>query len=819
VSTKRSKNLVNEKSVFILSVLFLLSIAGIIYYLYDYSENLVLKMAKDDASSKIDALESFRTLYSQEVVGKVKSFGMEISHEYAGKSATIPLPATFTKLLGHKMGENNDGSEAFLYSGYPFPWRAEKGGLNDSFRKNAWEYLTKYPEESYSEVIQISGRRVLRHARADLMRKACINCHNSHIQTPKNNWKVGDVRGILEVQKPIEGAIIKAGEKAQSILWMVLTIGILGSVSLLGFAMMIRSAKKSSDIANKQFKSLQELREGHIGLHKKIRGEKSPEQVAENILSHIVKYLDIDMGVIYLMSEKNGPRRIYTYNKNEEHYDTLDLTLDIREVSDVAKSKKSAHITNRSKKDDIFLNDTFITPILYADKTLGVIELSNSKAISNIQILFLEEASEGIAVTLSAAIERFRVKDLLKKSQDHATELNLQKEKLRVSNKSAQKANKVKSDFLANMSHEIRTPMNGIVGVLELLKDSKLSEEQKDLVETMETCGHGLVIVLNDILDFSKIEAGHMDFENEPFDLNKLLKSISFLYETEVKRKRISLDSELIWNGVHYFDGDELRIRQILTNLVSNAIKFTEKGTIKLSIKVERKNDSIHDVHFFVKDTGIGIPEDKLKTIFQSFSQADISTTRKYGGTGLGLSISSRLCDLMGGEMFLESTVGVGSTFSFKLPLRLSEYDKDEESSDPLRSSNWNAKKIPLSILVAEDNIINQKIIKRFMQKIGYEIDIAKDGEHAIDALENKFYDVIFMDMQMPIMGGIEATQKIINKWGDDSPTIIAMTANVMDEDRQKCFDAGMKDFLTKPVSIKSIIAALSNIEIKDKAS
>lgn len=807
-------NLINTKAVFVLSFFFVLSIGGVLYYLYDYSNNIVLTMAKEDASSKIDALSSFRTLYAKEVVGKVKAYGMQISHEFQGKKSTIPLPATLTKLLGHKMGSEKDGSEAFLYSGYPFPWRVQKGGLNDSFRTNAWMFLTKNPTKTYSEISNASGRRVLRYARADIMRKSCIGCHNSHPQTPKADWKIGDVRGVLEVQRPMEGAITEAGEKAQGILWMVFSIGLLGALSLIGFTMMIKEVSASSEKVSDQFKSLKELRDGHMVLHKTIRGEKEPNEIAKNIISHLVDYLDISTGVIYLVNDKNTLKCVYGLNKEDNSFDPREFVGFENLIQKAGIDKKASHIKCDTPEDNTFPYEQLIIPILFSGKTLAVIALSSLNQITVAQRSFIEEASEGIGVTLIASYERSRVKILLDEAQDRTKELQSQKEKLKESNKEAQQVSRVKSDFLANMSHEIRTPMNGIIGILELIKDSSLSNQQKDLVETMENCGKGLVTVLNDILDYSKIDAGKMVFEKELFDINRLLKDIVFLFGSDANKKTISINYELNHDDTHWFYGDELRIRQILTNLVSNAIKFTDSGSILLSVIINRKPKQEMDVIFLVQDSGIGIEQSKLISIFKSFSQADTSTTRKYGGTGLGLSISYRLCELMGGKMSVVSSYGIGSTFKFQLPLTGPDGDMTVNDKTDQEKSVLQMRKVPMSILIVEDNIINQKVIIGFMKKIGYKVDISENGQQAIEAIENKKYDIVFMDMQMPVMGGIEATQIIIDKYGDNSPIIIAMTANVLEKDKEECLAAGMSDFLPKPISMKSLLSILTDVKV-----
>ncbi len=365
----------------------------------------------------------------------------------------------------------------------------------------------------------------------------------------------------------------------------------------------------------------------------------------------------------------------------------------------------------------------------------------------------------------------------------------------------AERLAQARSEFLANMSHEIRTPMNGVLGMLNLLRSTPLTEEQHDLLHTAETSAHHLLEILNDILNLAKAEAGQMQLEQVPTDLKALLRETCAMVRPQAQLKGLSLREELPTDTEVYVLTDPTRLRQVLLNLLSNAIKFTEQGEVVARLMLLSTDTTAHHVRLEVQDTGIGIPPEKQSVIFEPFRQADGSTTRKYGGTGLGLAIARKFVELMGGRIGVQSEVGKGALFWLELKLPISDPPTQTQSAPaPFEASHANITGV--RILVAEDNPVNQKVIQRLLDRWGAQYELVSNGKEAVERLSRASFDLVLMDCQMPEMDGYEATRRIRAleaEHGGRIP-IIALTANALEGDREKCLENGMDDYLSKPI-------------------
>lgn len=513
----------------------------------------------------------------------------------------------------------------------------------------------------------------------------------------------------------------------------------------------------------------------------------------------------------------NKPIKLLVVDDNQLNLSQLKLLLNDEDynITTITKGRDALKLAAKEPFDLMLLD--VIMPDMDGFEVCA--RMKKNTITAQIPVIFLtgqtdmESIKKGFqAGAVDYVAKPFNKIELIARVKSHL-ELKRSREELEVAKQSAEEALVYKSEFLANMSHEIRTPINGIIGMSEFLDNTKLDEKQAEFVRIIRSSANSLLNLINDILDFSKLEAGKIELENLDFDLYEhiedTLKSMTF----KAEEKGLQLKQIIQPDVPRALNGDPTRLRQVLLNLISNALKFSEKGCVTVKVSLLDKIDDNCIVKIEVIDTGIGISPEGMQRLFKSFSQVDASTTRNYGGTGLGLVISKSLSEMMGGKISVESELGKGSNFWFTIKMGISKMELVEKLRQEESSTDDHEMK-KLTILLAEDNLVNQKVASIHLEKLGHTVKVANNGIAAFKAFKSSEFDLIFMDVQMPEADGYEATGLIRNeerkKNAGKRIPIIAMTANAMKGDKEKCIEAGMDDYISKPFTAKALKEILS---------
>ncbi len=448
----------------------------------------------------------------------------------------------------------------------------------------------------------------------------------------------------------------------------------------------------------------------------------------------------------------------------------------------------------------LYMISTLVVVVLFATIEYQNPELAPPYATREFEVQDLAVVNVMAIIVIGLALIIFKksyLRDRIKLSEQNK-ELERQKQK-------AQQFSRLQSEFLANMSHEIRTPLHGVVGMTELLAGTELNEQQKQYLETIEISGKRLFSLVSNVLDLSKLDAQELRIESKDFHLHQTLDNVKRTLLPMIADKPVQFVADYDIPDQIIIKGDQNRLEQVLSNLLSNAFKFTNKGLVTLRVRSKESDDENIAINFQVLDTGIGIGQKDRDKLFSRFYQADSASDRRYQGSGLGLVISQSLVQLMGGNISFDSAIGKGTVFSFEIGFPRAKLE-EKEATEPLTQKAQEVKN--LSILVAEDNLVNQIYLTTLLENMGHDVEVAENGEIVLERIEEKKYDLIFMDIQMPEKDGIDTTIEI--RKSDQETIMIALTANAMEEDRQSCLDAGMNDYLSKPVSKQEIAKTMA---------
>ena len=754
----------------------------VVIYTYESSERVVFQYATESAQDHAESITQFRNFYAQELVPRAIAAGVDVTHDYKSRSNALPLPATLTIELGHYMSQVDGGTQVRLYSDLPFPWRVGDRDL-DAFQKQALVHLKRNPEKPFVREEIVNGQRVLRFAQADRMLTGCVACHNRYQGSPKTDWQVGDVRGALEVVLPVsqwQSATTDVLTRTFSVLLAVVLGGLLMvwlSVGRIRGALMV-----TRDLSTQRQQAIGQLHQ-EISERQLIEQElRLSESKLNSIFTSVPEAIVVADACGRIVQCNVATAEIFGFESHELIGENIKIFMQSHERAVHDGYLKTYAETGQKR----LLNQPRIVQGMRKDGTLFPVRIT-------VKETRVDDAHFFIGVI-----------------QDFTAIQHTQNLLVEAKNK-AEQANRMRGEFLANMSHEIRTPMNGILGMTELAMTTDDSQTQKEYLSLARDSASHLLHIINQILDFSKIEAGALELEELMVCPTQLVRHTARSLEQLAQTKGVSLRVEndptlpdLVWV-------DPVRVRQVLTNLIGNAIKFTEDGTISVKTQLlsSQEPGSVM-MQLSVTDTGIGFDSSRAEALFSPFTQADGSITRSYGGTGLGLAITRSLLQLMGGDITATSQQGQGACFTITFPMRLvMEATSDADMSRVALSDATSA--MPpksLSVLLVEDHEINRKLAQIMLQRMGHQFVLANDGQQALDCLDKEHFDVVLLDVMMPVMDGLTALRLWRERESERNlprTTVLMVTAHAMTGDRERFIAAGADGYVSKPMSEASL--------------
>jgi PAS domain S-box-containing protein len=757
---------------------------GVSWFAQRSAEQVVHRYLVEAAHKQADAVTNFRNFYATQILPKALESGAQVSHLYKEQPGSVPLPATFAIDLGRYLSRIESGYQIKLYSDTPFPWRERERQLDD-FQTRALAHLRRHPDEPFVREETINGVAVLRYARADRMLASCVGCHNSMAGSPKTTWKVGDVRGALEITIPAKDWQVAArGVLDQTSAALVVAM-MLGLSGLWLITRRMQHALRSADQLSVDRANANQL------LRRQIEEREAAERslrLSESKLNSIFESAPEGIVVIDTqgtITQANvaadsmfgfAPGQLLGHNVGVLMADGQRA----QHAQDVATYLRTG-VQN-------MLNRPRVVEGCRQDGSRFPLRLTVTKTRVDDEVLFIGLMQDFTQV------------------KEHEAQL------IEARNR-ADVANRLKGEFLANMSHEIRTPMNGILGMTQLVLATDLQPEQREQLMLARDSADHLLYIINDILDFSKVESGALELEAVCIEPDRILRETIKSLAPLAERKALRLVSHCTPQVPRHVMADPVRLRQILTNLIGNAIKFTQQGEVSVHIDAQASSDADAVVlHVQVKDTGIGFDPARAESLFNAFEQADGSITRAFGGTGLGLAITRSLVTLMGGTIGATSVPGKGSTFALTIVCRLPRGDEAAPIAAPVAAPP--AVAAGLRILLAEDHPINQKLATVLLAKMGHHYTVVDNGEAALQALEGQAFDLVLMDVMMPVMDGLAAVVELRRREADSGrhTLVLMVTAHAMTGDRERFLAHGADGYVSKPISALALQTEMARV-------